>query len=291
MSVTFFYIVEPPHYASLSVPLLCSIRKYCAEPVDVIGYCPEEAMGDLPPAVTEFHHRMDAEIRPLKTAGMWKTPYPHGNKMLAALAERDTPLGYWLDTDVVFIRPFSAAEYAMDGQITCSPAASIAWGGDPEWDRIYAHLGMDLPDYRINLLRRRKKHTFVPYFSAGMIGFPEVLPSGQRFGELWYDLGLKIDEMDSLNGKQRPYLDQMSLPTAIQASGLAWNELDEPHQYILGGRIRGKPLPDYDITAIHYRRPELLSEVGRTEFLRGMMSEFLSEDEMRALLIDPFWFQ
>jgi hypothetical protein len=233
---------------------------------------------------------MNADLRSIETNGMWKTPYPHGNKIIAALAKRDTVFSLWMDTDIVFVRPFSSWEYVVDGRISCSPATPINWGGDEEWKKIYAQLGMKTPDYRINLLRRRKKHTFLPYFNAGIIGFRDILPNGQRFGDLWYNVARRVDEMDFLSGQQRPYLDQMSLPPAIEASGCDWLEIEETHQYILGGRIRGKPLPDHDITAIHYRWPEFLREVNRTEMIRSVMAEFISEDDMRDMLTDPNWF-
>jgi len=50
---------------------------------------------------------------------------------------------------------------------------------------------------------------------------------------------------------------------AIRRAGLAWNELQENDHYILGGRLRGKAFPRHRaITAVHYRKWEVLEEAG-----------------------------
>lgn len=134
-------------------------------------------------------------------------------------------------------------------------------------------------------MRRRKKHTYLPYFNAGMIGFPERSFQGKRFAEIWYETALIIDEIEGLH-KRRPYLDQMSLPPTIQKAGLTWRRLEEVDQYILGGRIRGKPLPDLPIKAIHYRHPQFLQEIG--EIARAMAPVREYADAIFPGLMDPF---
>ena len=63
--------------------------------------------------------------------------------------------------------------------------------------------------------------------------------------------------------KKRPYLDQISLPLAIRAAGLDWNMLPQEQHFILGGRMRGEPLPeDKKIFTVHYRQWPILKEVG-----------------------------
>jgi hypothetical protein len=62
---------------------------------------------------------------------------------------------------------------------------------------------------------------------------------------------------------RRPYLDQMSLPVAIRRAGLGWHELPEEDHFILGGQLRGQPLPaGRAIRVVHYRNWEVLREVG-----------------------------
>jgi hypothetical protein len=71
---------------------------------------------------------------------------------------------------------------------------------------------------------------------------------------------------------RRPYLDQMTLPLAIRAAGLRPNLLPEEQHYILGGRLRGAPLPeDREIRTVHYRRWLILREA----HLAGIAKETL----------------
>jgi hypothetical protein len=50
---------------------------------------------------------------------------------------------------------------------------------------------------------------------------------------------------------------------AIQKSGLGWNLLPEEQHFILGGSLRGEPLPEgREIFTVHYRKWEILKEVG-----------------------------
>lgn len=266
-----------------------SLRTYCHDAVQVVAYCPEDRMAELPDEIVALHRRLNAEIRPLRTLDRWARPYPHGNKILAALDDRGSDLSLWLDTDIVFLAPFSLHDYAIADQLTCAAATSNNWESASIWENIYEACGLPLPDLRINLQRRRKKHTFLPYFNAGMIGYPERLPDGRRFADIWYDLALRIDELETLQGLQRPYLDQMALPPAMFASGLSWKPMSETDQYIMGARVRGKPLPD-GVRAFHYRHPGLLAELGLAPVVREIMAPFATEAEMRVLLTDAAWF-
>lgn len=289
MTISIFYIVEPPRYSSLSAPLIASIRKYFAADVKLIGYCPSDKLGEIPDAIWELHAQNGAEIRGFDTQDRWASPYPHGNKILAALDDRGTDYSLFLDTDIVFIAPVESDEYLSAGQVCASPATTISWGGDEEWEIIYNHLGLKVPTERINLSRRRKRLTYLPYFNAGMIGFPELTSDGRRFADVWYDIALKIDDLSGIPEK-RPYLDQMSLPPAIQASGMTWRRIEDDNQFILGGRIRGKPLPRETIKAIHYRYPEFLAEINQTKPAREILQAHCRNLDLRDLLLDEHWF-
>ena len=83
--LTIFYIVEPPDYQIMACTLLASIRTHFGPDVAAIGYCPEHRMAELHPSIFKAHEIMGAEIRPMKTEGMWDEPYPHGNKIISAL--------------------------------------------------------------------------------------------------------------------------------------------------------------------------------------------------------------
>lgn len=290
MSIGLFYIVEPPRYSAFSTALLASIRKYIGPEVKVFGYCPEHRMAEIPQAVTNLHHSLGAEIRPLRTEDRWDQPYPHGNKMLAALDDRGTDQSVFLDTDIYFTAPVSIDAYSSPNEIICSPAASMSWGGEEEWAKIYSAFGLPLPQERMELLRRRGKHKYLPYFSSGLIGFPEYTPDGRRFAEIWYETARTIDRIPDL-AKKRPYLDQMSLPIAMRQSGLPWRNLAENLHFILGGKLRGRPLPDLDIRAVHYRIIPVLAEVGLVPGMLALLQEMRPDIPPHAYGLPEEWLQ
>jgi hypothetical protein len=64
----------------------------------------------------------------------------------------------------------------------------------------------------------------------------------------------------------------MSLPLAIRRAGLEWNSLPEEQHYILGGKLRGEPLPtDREIFTIHYRDLKIIKELGLMKEVRRML--------------------
>ncbi|MCF1708450.1 hypothetical protein L0V05_06435 [Tabrizicola sp. J26] len=280
--LTFAYIAEPPDYQFMGCMLLASIRQQFPSSVKAIGYCPEHRMGELHPAVIRAHEIMGGEIRPMRTEGMWDTPYPHGNKIIAAMQPRDSRYSAFVDSDVLFLRPNDPANLCREGHVSCSVAASMVWAEQSIWDTIYGAFDMPVPTERIRLMRRSGKQV-VPYFSAGLVVFPEDAGPGGRFPDVWYETARRIDRIEALD-KRRPYLDQMSLPVAIRRAGLQWNMLPEEQHYILGGRIRGKPLPkDHEIFTVHYRDSEILREVGLMKAARRFLQAQTGEKFIRRL--------
>lgn len=280
--LTFTYIVEPPEYDILACSLLASIRTHFPKTVACIGYVPEHRMDEVHPSVFKAHEIMGAEIRPMKTEGVWDTPYPHGNKIIAAMQPRDSQYSAFVDSDVLFLRENSISNIAKAGHVSCSMAASMVWAEQSIWDDIYGAFDMPIPEERMTLMRRTRTPV-IPYFSAGFVVFPEKETQNGRFPDVWYETARKIDTIETLE-KRRPYLDQMSLPLAIKRAGLNWNVLPEEHHYILGGMMRGKPLPkDRDIYTIHYRQHKILREVGKMQYARKMLFQQTGKYFVRRL--------
>ena len=282
-TLTIFYIVEPPDYEILACYLLASIRTHFPENVRVIGYCPEHRLHEIHPAVLEAHKLMNAEIRTFRTEARFSSPYPHGNKILASFEKRETDYSMFVDSDILFLRPNTVEALIAPDHVSCSPAASMVWAKQEIWDTIYNALDMEIPNERINLLRRGIN--VIPYFSSGLVAFPENDTTGAgRFSEVWLQTAGEIDKIKGLDRK-RPYLDQMSLPLAIQKANLNWNILPEEQHYILGGNIRGEPLPtDREICTIHYRRWEIVKEVGLAQTARKMLKNQVGVRFVRRLV-------
>lgn len=272
--LTLFYIVEPPEYQIMACMLLASIRENFGSDVAAVGYCPEHRMSELHLGVLRAHDMLDAEIRPMKTQGLWDEPYPHGNKIVAALQPRDSEFSAFIDSDVLFLQPNTPDALVKPGHVSCSVAASMGWGEQSVWDRIYGNFDMPVPTERVRLMRRTRQDV-VPYFSSGLVGFPEGEGPQGRFADVWYDTARKLDRDTGLDSR-RPYLDQMTLPVAIRRAGLDWNPLPEEQHFILGGMLRGKPLPtDRKIYTVHYRTTKVLREVGLESVGRAMMKKHL----------------
>lgn len=262
-SLTLFFIVEPPSYQYLACYLAASIRNHLPASVKLLGYCPQHRRADLDPAAVETLRRMNCEVRFFDAEGKFDPPYPHGNKILACLEPRETDFSGFVDSDVLMIRDNSVENLLRAGHVSASPAASMRWAGQEIWSRLYGAFGMAVPKDRI-LLMRDKREDVVPYFSSGFVLFPEQhrTAEGKGFAQVWYETARQIDAIPDLDNK-RPYLDQMSLPIAIARAGLRWNELPEEQHFILGGSIRGKPLPtDRPIYTVHYRKWDVLKEAG-----------------------------
>jgi len=272
-NLTIFFIVEPPKYQDMGCYLAASIRCQFDEPVKLVGYCPKATIGDMDAKQLAIYKALDVDIRPIETEGKFDPPYPHGNKMLACLEPRETAFSAFMDSDMLFIRPNTSDEMLKEGHVSVAPATSMYWSGQKIWDDIYAACGIEKPADRI-WLSRQKRRKLMPYFNAGLIVFPEgpVAPTGETFAQVWMRLAQQIDQIDVV--KKRPYLDQMSLPLAIRAAGLDWNILPEEQHFILGGSLRGEPLPDgNDIRMIHYRNLKVLREVGYLRLAKNMLEK------------------
>jgi hypothetical protein len=271
--LTIFFIVEPPKYQDMGCYLAASIRCQFNEPVKLVGYCPSDSIGDMDSKALAIYEKLDVDIRPFETAGHFDPPYPHGNKMLAALEPRDTPYSAFMDSDMLFISPNTTDQMYKPGHVSVAPATSMYWSGQKIWNDIYAACGLEIPTDRI-WLSRQQRRKLIPYFNAGLIVFPEgpVAATGETFVQVWMRLAAQIDQIDII--KKRPYLDQMSLPLAIREAGLDWNILPEEQHYILGGSLRGEPLPeDKDIKMIHYRNMKVLREINCMRLAKQMLAK------------------
>jgi hypothetical protein len=263
-TLTLFFVVEPPSYQYLACYLAGSIRQHLGPEVELVGYCPAHRLHEVDRATVETLRRMRCDLRPMVTEGVFDPAYPHGNKIIACQQPRDTDWGGFMDSDILVMRPHDVGRLLVPGHVTCSPAASIQWKPEGLWETIYGAFDMPVPEERIMLMRDRRRPV-VPYFSSGFVLFPQThrTAAGLSFADTWMETAQRIDQIESLARFKRPYLDQMTLPLSIARAGLAWNELQEDDHCILGGRLRGRPFPkNRPITAVHYRKWEVLTEAG-----------------------------
>jgi hypothetical protein len=271
--LTFFFIVEPPRFQLMACYLAASIREAFGDQVGMVGYCPSHRITELDPDVIGVLARMGCPVQAMDTLGRFDPPYPHGNKMIAAMQPRDSEFSCFLDSDILFLRPNDPSNLMHDGHVSLTPAASMGWAGQGVWDVIYRTANQEIPEQRIRLMNQNKGKDRMPYFSSGLFVFPEQHRNseGLRFPEVWMQVAAILDAEPEIPSK-RPYLDQMSLPLAIRRAGLDWHILPKEQHYILGGRKRGEPLPqDREIFTVHYRNWDIVKEHGLTRLAKTML--------------------
>lgn len=271
--LTVYFIAEPPEFQVLACFLAASLRTQFGDEVALVGYCPAHKFAMIDPAVHRIMGQIGCDLRPFASEGRFDPAYPQGNKILATLEPRDTEYSCFMDSDVLCIRPNAALNLIHPGRVALTPAASMNWAGQEIWGPVYAAAGMEMPAERMMLMKQKRGKPGMPYFSSGLFAFPESHrdAAGRSFGQVWYDLACQIDACEAIPHR-RPYLDQISLPLAIRKAGLDWHLLPEEQHFILGGKARGKPLPEgREIFTVHYRQWPILKEVGLQWAARNML--------------------
>ena len=286
-SLTLFFVVEPPNYLYMGCHLAASIRKFLPPEVTVIGYCPKHRWAEMEREPLEVLRRLRVEVRPIEAEGAFDPAYPHGNKILATLAPKDTDFAAFLDSDMLFLQPCLVEELVSPGQIGMVAASSMRWAQQTVWDDIYGAFGMAVPEERITMNRDKRKPV-APYFNAGLIVVDEGwrTPEGQRFAEVWMNSAQILDRTGIEN--RRPYLDQMTLPVATLRAGMTWNILPEKYNYSINGMMRGKPVPEAaDVTLLHYRSRIILAEAGLKDLPEQFMADELGTSRVRWIFKVP----
>ncbi len=286
--LTVYFIVEPPNYQVMACYLAASLRENFGDTLVLVGYCPAQKLDLVHPEVKSALAKMRCDLRPMLTEGRFDPAYPHGNKILATLEPRDTEFSGFMDSDVLTLRPNRIENIIKDGCVSLTPAASMGWGKQSIWPSIYAAAAMPVPKDRIRLMKQTRGGGRMPYFSSGLFTFPEQFrtPDGKSFPQVWMAMAQTLDQALDLPAK-RPYLDQISLPLAIQKAGLNWNILPDAQHFILGGKTRGEPLPvDRDIYTIHYRQWPLIKELGLASYAKNLLFSHAGVKKV-ALNADP----
>lgn len=282
------YMIDPPHLVSQSIPLLLSLRK--AYPTArIIPYMPMGTSGSLPSRVAEFHARLDATPRELTrelnfNRKRYNKPYKHGHKILAAAEKREGAYCIFVDTDTYLAKPFDDPRLCQPDAVAVVPESVAGFSGRfiEVWDATYAVFGLKTPEERVKMQRTGQERP--PYFNAGFIAFPEVTPSGDRFGELWYDTAMTFDYEDTVDHeRKRPWLDQATLPVASLRGGLRHEVMENDFNYPVDAEFLPKP----SVRLYHYHGLERLRAAEHTSELESLLTKdglFQSLDHYEAPL-------
>jgi hypothetical protein len=254
--ISIFFVVDGMELEAQAALLAATLVHHNDDHFAYIGYVSPRHQQVLSPSFVQLMGRCRVELRPLPGhADLWASPFPHGNKILAASDKRNSSHSLWLDSDIICTAALDLADLISDRAIGVVAAGKPSWGKDnADWQRVYAYFDLPLPEDRVTL-RRVKQLEFLPYFNAGMILFPEVPLDGARsFGELWLETALTIDHNVKVPSK-RPWLDQISLPVTLKRFGLGYLLAKDALNYSISNRDQ---IGDEVTALVHYHRfPEL----------------------------------
>ncbi len=249
---TIFFLVDGPGLEAQAALLAATLRHHNGRRFHLIAYVPERHRAGLNPDLAAFLMGCGVEMRRLSMPlSPWAKPYPHGNKILAAADPRGSRHALFVDTDMICTAPLDLTGLMHPRAIAAVPEGKPTWGKDrSNWQRVYDHFGLDLPQDRITLCRGKRRE-FLPYFNAGMILFPEgPLVQGRSFADLWLDTALTIDHAVAVADK-RPWLDQISLPVTLKRFGLDYVLAPEALNFSTARRTEtGQEL----VALMHYHR-------------------------------------
>lgn len=248
------FVVDGKTLEAMSLVLVASIARHhdTKNAVRVVAYAPASAQ--LNPATLALYAACHVQVDPLPSAeGLWKRPYPHGNKLLAMAQPRPSQRSIFLDTDIVLQGPITDLAPASPDEVLAVPEGKPTWGktGDA-WERAYRFFGLQLPSRRVTLTRGRRR-AFLPYFNAGFVAFSDQAldDQGRSFGQLWLDFARRFD-WDCPVANKRPWLDQITLPLVMAFHDIPYQVLEEVYNFSTSERADLSALPQARV--VHYHR-------------------------------------
>lgn len=304
MREAFIFVVDGRRLEAMSVLLTSSLVDHHPDrgAAAIIAYVTTRSLPDLSPATLRFYDHCGVEVRLLPDAeDLWARPYPHGNKILACADPRDVERTTFLDTDTVCCGKLTGLEPAGSEVFCAVPEGRLTWGKEvAHWQAAYRHFGLDLPEERVTLSRRRTDS--LPYFNAGYLNFPERITSGgavQGFGGLWLDTAIELDHV-AVVPETRPWLDQITLPLTLYRHGVPFRALSDLYNFSISDRQRMKRADKCNL--IHYHRARYLRTLpaldgilarlqARTPAaaqagIAALVSELLAPDETPESVVD-----
>lgn len=266
-----FFICEGDHLTAQGLLLAASLRFHNADRYNLNAYLPG---GDLPDLARRAFDALNVDLRPLEVPrDVWKKPFPHGNKIFACAAARESENHVFLDSDMVCVAPLDIEAHIAPGQVALVPEGTPTWGKSSDrWARVYGHFGLPLPEERIRLVRRRRIE-FLPYFNAGMVAFhSDTGAEGRSFADLWLETACSIDHGCAVAHK-RPWLDQIALPVTLARFGIGYNILPDIWNFSISERAFE---PEAAPKLIHYHSfrfarhwPQVRAELARMRAALG----------------------
>jgi hypothetical protein len=260
-TISTIFMVEPGPLEAQAHLLIHSLIINCLDDFQMIAYCRAHLADKLQPETIELLDSKGVQLVQIESP--FEEAYGAGNKIVIAGLERETDWTVILDTDTFLARPSRFLSQAAKDCICVRPETRNAWSENDEvWASLFGIFDLERPPKNVTLTYGAVSY---PFFNAGMVMF-----SGNQFGSVWMDTCLAIDASDRIR-KKRPWLDQISLPVAIERTkGQSLKIVDE-------GWNDSADVATENTALLHYHRPRRLIVTGNMPLADAIMKQSGSE--------------
>jgi hypothetical protein len=232
--------------------LAASLRHELKDVVSLIGAVPkpDREWGEINERTRKFMHLLDVELVPVKQP--FGVVYPIANKISALGAAGHTP-ALLLDTDILCLHPPPLSRLS-DVDAAAKPADRLTFDpGDSAWPQIYTRYGLPVPQDRV-ITSVSNEITF-PYYNAGVV----FSNDGESLADRWMTFCGVVQSDERIARKGR-WVDQVSLPLAIQSLGWRLQSLGEEWNYPAHLRQHGGSNSAREPFFVHYHSVEVVAK-------------------------------
>lgn len=274
--LSLIFVVDGKVLEAMSLLLVASLYQhhYAEKDVEIIAYVTPKTLENFDKVTHTLFAVCNVRIESLQNDEVnWKREYPHGNKIIACSARRDSISTIFFDTDMVCLASLVSNDFDIENRVCVVPEGTPTWGkGNDRWDRAYAHYGLPFPKDRV-ILTRRRRIEYVPYFNAGFIGFPNKdISDGKSFGELWLETSIDFDWKCPV-AQKRPWLDQITIPLTIKRFDMKYQSLPDVFNFSLSNRDEFESAKQAKV--LHYHRAKFLELSPQFVIVRKWLDELL----------------
>ena len=235
--------------------LAWSLRKTHGASINLIAACPEyKDWSDLSALTLSALKELSVDIK--KFTPTFGSDYPIGNKISALGLLPKNAIGCFLDSDMLSLSHWNVDDILKNSESAAKPADLGTWGNQESWQRVYAAVDMVLPVRRVRLTVSHQLS--LPYFNAGFIA--TKVP--QELSLEWNKSALLLNDAEFNLENKYPWLDQISLPIALQKAG-SWAPLSEFFNYPAHIRALG----EQQVGVCHYHTPGVILREPRLRML------------------------
>lgn len=247
--VSVFFIIDGPKLQAQAHLLICSMLDHLVGHCQIYAYHRQGAV--FSQSLTRLIEKAGIILReiPGLTPDPWVTPYPIGNKLLAAADEREGEISVFLDTDTVLTTSIDFAAELGDsvvGAVLSDYRTAIK--KTKGWHEIYRLMGVEMSPDRPGTLKHPEMD-YPPYFNGGMVIFRNhIVGHRVSVGRRWLELSLAF-EAQLPDPELHVNVDQITL----SALGKSFGEFTKILPQRLNFNVMGWGVPDGRAAdVIHY---------------------------------------